>query len=137
MRHLHRSSWIPRRFIRRMRIQLTKYMWMLILLPAVLSQTAKGQHIDQNLYEKSLLDSAILYERIKPVHAKLKIAYEANRKYSDYLARRMQDERLQAELREKDLLRQRDAARKRGAKTARRTFVFGFGAGVLVGILIK
>ncbi len=110
---------IRRRFIKRLRIPLGRITCVLILLFAALSPKGNAQTTEE------LLDSAILYERLKVTHIKLKEAYVRQERYSMQLEKQLQqcesDKGQMREMHKADLA----AERKRRKKTRWRSFGWG------------
>jgi hypothetical protein len=108
---------------------------MLILFTGLLSQTAQGQHIDQNLYERSLLDSAILYERLKTTHFNLRTAYDYQGKEVEALRSRMRMLELQSTVQRQTFESQLADYKKAGNRKWWKGFRVGFGSGYIGGAL--
>jgi len=93
----------------------------------MLSLTVSAQDFE-TVYERALLDSAYRYELLKPVTFNLRIAYEYQTR--EIVAVRMQVDnmRMSASVREKEIA---NAERKRRWRLT----AFSFGAGILIGVL--
>lgn len=110
-------------------------LFMLILL----SQTAIAQLTNdyiQKRFEESLIDSAIRYERIKPVLLKLKVAYEYRGREVDSLRLQITGLYMRQTVREQKFDREIADERKRTKKARWRGRLEGSAIGVLIGILL-
>lgn len=113
MRQLH--PWIQRRFIKRKRIRLCFRLIGLILFFGLTSQKVNAQDIEMP-YERALLDSSILYERLKPIHSQLRTAYDFQSKELSFVRTDLQVHKLQAGLREKEFATILKVAKKESKK---------------------
>lgn len=114
----------------------------IILLLLLSSAIAFGQSSEQEhtltastvneRYERMLLDSLIVLETLKPVHSKLKAAYEARGKEIESVWELLRLSDMQIKLQKQ----QAEIDRRNARKNQRKALYRGIGIGVPIGLLI-